>query len=96
VNFQIQDKDIDATTHLIQLGGEFDLCAGPAFRERVVELVASGKTHILLDLSQGTFLDASNPLGMVMRDVEGLKSAGGSISLICADRSVGRLYEPRH
>jgi hypothetical protein len=46
---------------------EFDLYTAPLFRERVVELIESGKTHILVDLRHGTFLDPSNPRGMLMQ-----------------------------
>jgi anti-sigma B factor antagonist len=93
VHLDIQEEDIDATTHLIKLRGEIDLYTAPAFRERVVQLIASGKKHIVLDPSKVTFVDASNPPGVLMEDAKRLQSAGGSISLVWIDQNVRRVYE---
>ena len=43
MNFHIQDEEIDAQTHVIELGGEIDLYTAPEFKERMVELIEDGK-----------------------------------------------------
>ena len=53
VNFHIQDEEIDAQTHVIELGGEIDLYTAPEFKERMVELIEDGKKRIVVDLSEG-------------------------------------------
>jgi hypothetical protein len=46
VNFHIEDEAIDDATHVIELGGEVDLYTAPEFKERMVELIESGKKHL--------------------------------------------------
>jgi hypothetical protein len=55
VNFHIEDEAIDDATHVIELGGEVDLYTAPEFKERMVELIESGKKQIVVDLSKATF-----------------------------------------
>jgi anti-sigma B factor antagonist len=65
VNFHIKDEEIDAQTHVIELGGEIDLYTAPEFKERMVELIEAGKKRIVVDLSAATFID-STTLGMLV------------------------------
>ncbi|MDQ3719769.1 MAG: STAS domain-containing protein, partial [Actinomycetota bacterium] len=59
MNFNIQDEEIDSTTHVIELGGEVDLYTAPEFKERLVQLIEDGKTQIVVDLSAATFIDST-------------------------------------
>jgi hypothetical protein len=59
VNFHIEDEAIDDSTHVIELGGEVDLYTAPEFKERMVELIESGKKQIVVDLSKATFIDST-------------------------------------
>ena len=77
MNFHIQDEAVDDTTHVIELGGEVDLYTAPEFKERMVELIESGKKQIVVDLSKATFID-STTLGVLVGGVKRLRPAGGS------------------
>ena len=79
VNFHIEDEAVDDTTHVIELGGEVDLYTAPEFKERMVELIESGKKQIVVDLSQATFID-STTLGVLVGGVKRLRPAGGSLA----------------
>ena len=46
-----------ANVEIVVPGGELDLYSLPELKERLIELVASGKTRIILDLSTSTFVD---------------------------------------
>jgi anti-sigma B factor antagonist len=92
VNFHIQDEEIDDATHVIELGGEVDLYTAPEFKERMVELIESGKKQIVVDLSEATFID-STTLGVLVGGVKRLRPAGGSLTLVCTDDNITKIFE---
>lgn len=92
MNFNIQDEEIDSTTHVIELGGEVDLYTAPEFKERLVELIEAGKKHIVVDLSTATFID-STTLGVLVGGVKRLRPAGGGLALVCSDQNITKIFE---
>ena len=92
VNFHIEDEAIDDSTHVIELGGEVDLYTAPEFKERMVELIESGKKQIVVDLSKATFID-STTLGVLVGGVKRLRPAGGSLALVCTDENITKIFE---
>ena len=92
MNFHIQDEAIDDATHVIELGGEVDLYTAPEFKERMVELIESGKKQIVVDLSKATFID-STTLGVLVGGVKRLRPAGGSLTLVCTDDNITKIFE---
>ncbi len=92
MNFHIQDEAVDDTTHVIELGGEVDLYTAPEFKERMVELIESGKKRIVVDLSQATFID-STTLGVLVGGVKRLRPAGGALALVCTDQNITKIFE---
>ena len=92
MNFHIQDEEIDSETHVISLGGEIDLYTAPEFKERMVELIESGKKQIVVDLSKATFID-STTLGVLVGGVKRLRPTGGSLALVCTDENITKIFE---
>jgi anti-sigma B factor antagonist len=87
VNFQINDEQIDADTHVIELGGEIDLYTAPEFKERMVQVIEEGKKQVIVDLSKATFID-STTLGVLVGGVKRLRPAGGTLALVCSDQNI--------
>ena len=92
MNFHIQDEAVDDTTHVIELGGEVDLYTAPEFKERMVELIESGKKQIVVDLSKATFIN-STTLGVLVGGVKRLRPTGGSLALVCTDQNISKICE---
>jgi anti-sigma B factor antagonist len=92
VNFQISDHEVDSDTHVIELGGEIDLYTAPEFKERMSEIIDEGKTRVVVDLSQATFID-STTLGVLVGGVKRLRPAGGSLSLVSTDENITKIFE---
>jgi anti-sigma B factor antagonist len=92
VNFQISDQEVDADTHVIELGGEIDLYTAPEFKERMAEIIDEGKTRVVVDLSQATFID-STTLGVLVGGVKRLRPTGGSLALVCTDENITKIFE---
>jgi anti-sigma B factor antagonist len=92
VNFQISDQEVDADTHVIELGGEIDLYTAPEFKERMAEIIDEGKSRVVVDLSQATFID-STTLGVLVGGVKRLRPTGGSLALVCTDENITKIFE---
>ena len=92
MNFHIQDEEIDADTHVIELGGEVDLYTAPEFKERLVQVIEDGKKHLVVDLSKATFID-STTLGVLVGGVKRLRPTGGSLALVCTDQNITKIFE---
>ena len=92
MNFHIEDQEIDGDTHVIVLGGEVDLYTAPEFKERMVELIDGGKTRIVVDLSEATFID-STTLGVLVGGVKRLRPSGGALALVCTDQNITKIFE---
>lgn len=92
MNFHIDDHEIDADTHVIELGGEIDLYTAPEFKERMVQLIDDGKKRIVVDLTDATFID-STTLGVLVGGVKRLRPAGGTLALVCTDQNIAKIFE---
>jgi anti-sigma B factor antagonist len=92
VNFHIHDEEIDAETHVIELGGEVDLYTAPEFKERMVQVIDGGKKQVVVDLSKATFID-STTLGVLVGGVKRLRPVGGSLALVCSDQNILKIFE---
>ena len=92
MNFHINDEEIDADTHVIELGGEVDLYTAPEFKERLVQVIEDGKKQLVVDLSKATFID-STTLGVLVGGVKRLRTNDGQLSLVCSDRNITKIFE---
>ena len=92
MNFHINDEEIDTDTHVIELGGEVDLYTAPEFKERLVQVIEDGKKQLVVDLSKATFID-STTLGVLVGGVKRLRPAGGSLTLVCTDDNITKIFE---
>jgi len=92
MNFDVKTEKISDDTSVIALSGEVDLYTAPEFKERMVELIESGKKQIVVDLSKATFID-STTLGVLVGGVKRLRPDGGRLSLVCNDRNITKIFE---
>ena len=92
MNFNIQDEEVDAETHVIKLGGEVDLYTAPEFKERMVQVIEDGKKRVVVDLSEATFID-STTLGVLVGGIKRLRPSGGSLALVCTDQNIRKIFE---
>jgi anti-sigma B factor antagonist len=77
---------------LVSVRGELDLFTGPALRQSLGELIASGRTSITLDLSGLSFIDSAGHRSL--RAVADLaESAGGEVRLDGCSAPVSRFLD---
>jgi anti-sigma B factor antagonist len=92
MEFHISEEEIDRRTQLIQLGGEVDLHSAPRFKEVMTGVIDGGKKQLVVDLSTATFID-STTLGVLVGGEKRLRGDGGSLSLVCPDRDIRKVFE---
>jgi anti-sigma B factor antagonist len=72
---------------LIVVSGELDYGASPRLRARISAHIGSGTRHLMLDLSEVTFID-STAIGVLVGAAAQLReSGGGSLRVVCADEN---------
>jgi len=80
---------------LLVASGEFDYAAVPHLRHSILAQIEAGRRHLLLDLSEVTFLD-STAIGLLVSGAARLRYAGdGSLSVVCSPENerVLRIFE---
>jgi anti-sigma B factor antagonist len=82
IEFGIEDRRIDATTHVVAVTGEVDLFTGPEFKQRVIAPIAAGSELVVVDLTGTTFIDSSS-LGALIGAQRRIKSRGGRVVVAC-------------
>ncbi|MFF9406501.1 STAS domain-containing protein [Streptomyces anandii] len=70
---------------VLQVAGELDLVTSPALRQRVHEVVAEGRHHLVLDLSEVFFCDSSG-VGVLIAARRLIRSCQGRLRLILPAR----------
>ena len=77
--FAITEQPIDAERHVLAVRGEIDLFTAPELKQVLAEAIEAGRTRIIVDLTETTFLD-STALGVLIGAVKRLRSRHGSLA----------------
>ena len=86
----IKAKKKDATAE-VWLSGELDHHSAPAVKRRLDDIISSGATKIILDLSGLRFMDSSG-IGVLLGRYQRVKTAGGSIGVRNASKQVDKVF----
>ena len=92
MNFDIKTEQLGEGAHVISLAGEVDLYTAPEFKQQLLEVIAQGGKEVVIDFSNTTFID-STTLGVLVGGVKRLRTNGGQLSLVCADRNITKIFE---
>jgi anti-sigma B factor antagonist len=90
--YEVRHWEAGERAHVVTASGELDLVAAPVLRETIVELIDLGRTDLVVDMSEATFID-STIIGMLVGRLKKLHDVGGSLSLVCAEPNVLRTLE---
>lgn len=71
----------------IAIAGELDLYSAPGLRELVLKAVNAGRLHLVLDLSEVTFVDSSG-FAVMVSAYKRVRALGGQMRVCCADKQV--------
>ncbi len=90
--FQLSQEPATEDKHVISVAGEIDLFTAPELKAALGDALESGRTKIVVDLSQTTFLD-STALGVLIGAVKRLRSRDGSLVIVNTDANIAKTFE---
>jgi anti-sigma B factor antagonist len=91
IEFDIEDRRVDDQTHVVAVRGEIDLFTAPEFKQHVSAPIDAGVPHVVVDLSQTTFIDSSS-LGVLIGAHRRLKLRGGSLVIVCENEPIIKTF----
>jgi anti-sigma B factor antagonist len=92
VEFEIKDRKVDDDTHVIAVAGEIDLFTAPEFKQRVSSLIDAGRSRVVVDLTETTFIDSSS-LGVLIGAHRRLKLRGGALLVVCDSEAIAKTFK---
>jgi anti-sigma B factor antagonist len=89
--FSIEDRIVDGETHVVAIAGEIDLFTAPEFKQRVSAPIDAGRTHVIVDLTETTFIDSSS-LGALIGAHRRLQQRGGRLVVACDNDAIVKTF----
>ena len=90
--FSLNSEPIDDTRHVVAVGGEIDLFTAPELKAALGEALESGRTRIVVDLTETTFLD-STALGVLIGAIKRLRGRDGRMTIVNVDQNIAKTFE---
>jgi anti-sigma B factor antagonist len=76
---------------ILEVGGEIDVYTAPKLREKLIELVNEGSSHLVVDLEKVDFLDSTG-LGVLVGGLKRVRNNDGSLSLVCTQDKILKIF----
>jgi anti-sigma B factor antagonist len=90
--FRTTERDVDDTTSIVSVDGEIHVSTAPEFSGALSATIESGRTHLVLDLSNVMFIDSTG-LSVLLNVLRRVTRAGGRMAVVCSNPTVLRLFE---
>jgi anti-sigma B factor antagonist len=91
IDFAIADRYLGDETHVVAVRGEIDLFTAPEFKQRVAAPIDAGRTHVIVDLTETTFIDSSS-LGVLIGAHRRLRRHGGRLVIVCTSDAIAKTF----
>lgn len=87
---QLTTRDVGERT-VLHVAGELDVASSGRVREQVALLLSEGRTDLVVDLTDVTFLDSTG-LGLMVGTLKRVRLAGGRLVLVVPSESVLKVF----
>jgi len=91
-DLRITDHDLGHDAWLLELEGQIDLYSAPAFKERILGAIDTGKRRLVVDLSKVDFMDSTG-LSVLVGAWKRVRPVEGSVTIVSQRDEVRRLFE---
>ncbi|UII56221.1 anti-sigma factor antagonist [Cytobacillus spongiae] len=91
MNILTDVKELDACVK-VSVRGEIDAYTAPQLRETLFPLAQKGDVHIIVDLSDVTYMDSTG-LGVFVGAFKQVRASNGSFRMIGLSERLKRLFE---
>jgi anti-sigma B factor antagonist len=88
----VRDERVAPDTWLIAVEGQVDLYTAPELKSATLHAIDAGAKDLVVDLTETSFMDSTG-LGVLVGAMKRVQPLGGSISIVCPDRHLRRLFE---
>jgi len=89
--FAIEDRSVDTDTHIVAVAGEIDLFTAPEFKQHVSAPIDEGRRHVIVDLTDTTFIDSSS-LGVLIGAHRRLRRLEGTLVIVCSNDAIVKTF----
>lgn len=76
---------------VVEIAGEVDVYTAPKLRETLIDLVAGGSYHIVVDMEKVEFLDSTG-LGVLVGGLKRVRAHDGSLLLVCTNERILKIF----
>jgi anti-sigma B factor antagonist len=76
---------------IVEVRGEIDVYTAPRLREQLVDLVANGNYHLVVDMEGVDFLDSTG-LGVLVGGLKRVRAHDGSLRLVCSQERILKIF----
>ncbi len=90
--FALSEESLGEGRHVVAVRGEIDLFTAPELKQKLTDAIEGGKTRIVVDLSDTTFLD-STALGVLIGTVKRLRAVDGQLAIVNVEANIGKTFE---
>ena len=90
--FALTEEPLDDTRHVVAVRGEIDLFTAPELKTTLLDAIDTGKSRIVVDLTETTFLD-STALGVLIGAIKRLRARDGALTIVNVDTNIAKTFE---
>jgi anti-anti-sigma factor len=90
--YEIRYWETGPKSHVVLASGDLDGDAAPSMRETLMALLALGRTHLVIDMSQARFIDSAM-IGVLSGHVRRISGGVGSLAIVCSNENILRTLE---
>jgi anti-sigma B factor antagonist len=72
--------------------GDLDVATGPALKDSITDTLVAGGVHLVIDLGSVDFIESTG-LGALVGGRRRAEAVNGSLSLVCAEGRLLRVFE---
>jgi anti-sigma B factor antagonist len=92
IDFGLTDESVGETGHVVALSGEVDAHSAPRLGSRLFGLAEEGKSRVVIDLSDVTFMDSIG-IGVLLNALRHFSLRHASMVLVCPTERVLRPFQ---
>jgi anti-sigma B factor antagonist len=91
--FSIFDVAAEDDTTVVNVTGEIDMETGPAFQRGLLHAIGAGRSGLIVDLSQATFMDSAALTSLVNAFDDLREHGGGRLAIVASDARMRALFD---
>jgi len=81
----------DSDQCVLTLRGEVDVYTAPALKDKLVDLIESGCTNVVVDLEGVSFIDSSG-LGVLVSGLRRARERDGAVRIVCTRENILKIF----